>query len=1067
MELSQEIKCNILEFFDSSMDSVRYVSCDSGVMKQIPSFVSSDCTVVDFMRPSVYYTPMSPFLSLLRQKSADLSLVDEYAYSLQKNTFSSYLSTGLCDVRKDAIITSEISYEHKRCLRAIYEIFSHSVTTPIVILNAQFMDKDSFELVRMLEDSHRCKVLLCLDLTGREMTTSEATFFSELSSKQNYYEVVRHDIHESKDMAVAIEEKNFFTYENIFSFFVNCKNFLSLGNSVSYARRFMQEKSAFSFTDEQMEKIFLEIAQILFYAGYYDDAEVALNAVVESDNEELKDTSYLFMARVLYAKTAYFDSYQYVKRLLDTKHLEHRTYETYLAERYRCMILKKSINDTSDDAVYESETAGGFVDGNSLESFEIFFSLTLDSLANAEYDFTNNYISTILLVPYEELDGSSEKSAQYIKMIDEGANIAESINNEFAYSAIAHLKGDFFARVGQMEEAIEFYNKADSIRRKLDDGQSSVHIRNCIAYNSILQGDYIQAFKILHGVSDQILSLEDSNEIINTLSTVAKIYLLIGYYAECRRLLNSITKILKVYNLQSSKTFSVNDVNALQALIDIYYGKYPHAHLMCRNIKLNGIGYSPFSNVILLVLSSLFALHNQDLEKSKTLFNIAEKTLNETMPESKYLLVYINYLYAYFLFRAEEDALSDEYRKKTDEMVQEYNLTFYIEQYKEIPTRRIYTLDFFLPHFLVSLEGLERQSTKNQILFTLQKRIRDSLFLNKLMEFAGAVDSREDYIKVAVNEISDYMLCKAIYFAEVDETSDDWVTTHSIVRNSKYEPKSEDWKYLMIKTSDRKMNFVTIEGQKNIWYYNLSKYESTAALIIELDDNRNYSNEDLNILKIGLSNMQSQLTIISQREHLQRLSSIDQLSKLNNRRALEEKLDSESELIRRYENKENVKYITSITFIDLDHFKFYNDTYGHEAGDVMIESFAKLLRRIYRKVDFVSRFGGDEFVILLPGTSSVEAFRATERLREGLVEENYFIPALEKVLHRDMHDIPKEQYISFSAGICANVEIEEFSNMSLVKNAADKALYEAKETGRCRTILYTDLSDEKKQIVPR
>ena len=263
------------------------------------------------------------------------------------------------------------------------------------------------------------------------------------------------------------------------------------------------------------------------------------------------------------------------------------------------------------------------------------------------------------------------------------------------------------------------------------------------------------------------------------------------------------------------------------------------------------------------------------------------------------------------------------------------------------------------------------------------------------------------------------------------------------------------------------MNFIPIKDEKNIWYYNLSKYESTAALIIELDDNKKYSTEDLNILQIGLSNLQSQLTIISQREHLQRLSSVDQLSKLNNRRALEEKLESESELVRRYEGKEGVKYITSITFIDLDHFKFYNDTYGHEAGDVMIESFAKLLRRIYRKVDFVSRFGGDEFVILLPGTSSLEALRATERLREGIVEENYFIPALTKVLHRDMSDIPKEQYISFSAGICANVEIEESSSMALVKNAADKALYEAKETGRCKTVLYVDLSEEKKQIVPR
>ena len=634
MELSQEIKCNILEFFDSSMDSVRYVSCDSEMMKLIPSFVSSDYTVIDFMRPSYYYTPMAPFLKLLSQNPPEKSLVDEYAYSLQKDTFFSYFETEKCSVRKDVIVTSEISYEHRRCLRSLYEIFSHTLVKPIVILNSQLMDFDSFELVKMLEDSHRCKILLCLDLTDREFSTEESAFFSDLSSKPNFYETIRSDVHESKkNFSVVIEENNFFTFENIFNFFSNCKNFLSLGNSVSFAKTFLQEKSNYPFTEEQMAKILLEIAELLFYAGIYDDAEVTLNTVVASEVEEIKDRAYLFMARVLYAKTAYFDSYQYVKRLLDRNHLENRTYETFLAESYRCRILRQSLDESCDKSCEEEETED--IEGLSeLANFEIFFNLTLDSLANSEDDFTNNYISTVLLIPYNEINSDPEKAKEYLKIIDECSGIAESINNEFAISELAKLKGDILSKLEEKEEGLELYNKADSIRRKLDDGQSSVHIRNSIVDEYILQGDYLKAFKVLHGVSDQILSLEDPVEIINTLSNVARIYLLIGYCAECRRLLNSITKILQVYNLKDSKIFSVNDANALQALIDIYYGKYTHAHLVCRNIKLNGIDYSSESNVILIVLSSLFALHNKELEKSKSLFEIAEQTLNSKIPES-------------------------------------------------------------------------------------------------------------------------------------------------------------------------------------------------------------------------------------------------------------------------------------------------------------------------------------------------------------------------------------------------------------------------------------------------
>ena len=1044
MELSKEISCNIKDFF-SSMDSVRYISCDSGLMKQIPSFVSSDCIIMDFMKPSVSFTPMAPFLTVLQRAITDVSEIEAYVYGPQKNTFVSYFTDGAFACRDDIPVFEQFQYEHKRSLKSVFEIFSHVISSPLVILNAQLMDSDSFEIVRMLEDSHRCKTVVCIDLTETDLSDDRAAFFSELSAKENYYEAVREGVHESKDLMVVLEENNFFTSDNVLKFFTDCNNFFSFGNSVSYAKKLLEERPSLIFSSEKIGKILLEMAWIFFYAEDYENAEICLNSIL--DKEEFADIQisikYL-LANIFYKRKSFFDATQLVCSLIDKEELsDDSCCEIYLAHSLRCRIMQKQKNPELESKYFE----------------------TLSLFKKQEKRFINNYIETIFLIPCTVFDSENSDAKKYISAMDEAIDLSVSIDNEFSLSQAYKLKGLLYSRFLEHEEAVECLSKADVIRRKLGDVTSVVNIRNSIVNEMLVQGEYLKAFKVMVDISDQVLQLSDTKEILYTLNNISKIYLFIGYYAECRRLLNSITKIMRVYDRKSIPGYSLNDVYAMQALIDIYYGKYTHAHLCCRNIKSNGLPYSDFSNVILITLSSLFAMHNGKMEKSKKLFALAEKRLMEKIPEQKQLLVYIRYLYSYFLYRNDEEELSDAYRKNAEQVVQDENFTFYIKNYAEIPVRRIYTLDFFLPHFLVSLERLERQSTKDQILFSLKKRIRDSQFLNRLMEFAGSAETRDEYIEDVVNEISDYMLCKAIYFAKIDEDSDEWSISNSIVRNSKYMPTVEDWKYLMIKTSDSKTNFIPILD--NVWYYNLSKYESSAAVIIELDNMKKYKREDLNILKIGLSNIQSQLTILSQREHLQRLSSIDQLSKLNNRRALEEKLESESELIRRYDNKENVKYLTSITFIDLDHFKFYNDTYGHEAGDVMIESFAKLLKRIYRKVDFVSRFGGDEFIVLLPGTSSLEALRATDRLRQGIVEENYFIPALEKVLHRDMSDIPKEQYISFSAGICANTEIEDFSDMQQVKNNADKALYEAKETGRCKTVLYTELTPEKQNVKPR
>ncbi|MCR5698680.1 MAG: GGDEF domain-containing protein [Treponemataceae bacterium] len=1044
MELSKEISCNIKDFFDS-MDSVRYISCDSGLMKQIPSFVSDDCIIMDFMKPSVNFTPMAPFLSVLQKQITDVAQIEDYVYGPQKDTFVSYFSDGVSAFRDDIPVFEQFQYEHKRSLKSVFEIFSHVVASPLVILNAQLMDSDSFEIVRMLEDSHRCKTLVCIDLTETELNNDSSAFFSELSSKENYYEAVREGIHESKDLMVVLEENNFFNPDNVLKFFVDCNNFFSFGNSATYAKKLLQERPTNIFSSDKIGRIMLEMSWVFFCTEDYENAEICLNSII--DKEEFADIQVSVkycLSNIFFKRKAFFDATQLVCNLIDlSKDSDSDCCEFYLAHSMLCRIMQKQKNPELQTKYFE----------------------TLELFKNQEKRFINNYIETLFLIPCTVFDSECTEIEKYISAIDEAIELSGSIDNELALSEAYNIKGLLYSRLLKHTEAIECLNKADIIRRKLDDVTAVVNIRNSIVNEMLIQGDYLKAFKVMVEVSDQVLQLSDTKEILYTLNNVSKIYLFIGYYAECRRLLNSIAKIMRVYDKKSITGYSLNDVYAIQALIDIYYGKYTHAHLWCRNIKSNGLPYSDFSNVILITLSALFAMHNGKLEKSKKLFAVAEKRLMDKIPEQKQLLAYIRYLYSYFLYRKEEDELSDVYRKQAEQVVQDENFTFYIENYAEVPIRRIYTLDFFLPHFLVSLERLERQSTKDQILYSLKKRIRDSQFLNRLMEFAGSAETRDEYIEDVVSEISDYMLCKAIYFAKIDEDSDEWIISHSIVRNSKYLPEEGEWKYLMIKTVDSKTNFIPILD--NVWYYNLSKYESSAAVIIELDNMKKYKREDLNILKIGLSNIQSQLTILSQREHLQQLSSIDQLSKLNNRRALEEKLESESELIRRYDNKENVKYLTSITFIDLDHFKFYNDTYGHEAGDVMIESFAKLLKRIYRKVDFVSRFGGDEFIVLLPGTSSLEALRATDRLRQGIVEENYFIPALEKVLHRDMSDIPKEQYISFSAGICANTEIDDFSDMQQVKNNADKALYEAKETGRCKTVLYTELTPEKQNVKPR
>ena len=125
----------------------------------------------------------------------------------------------------------------------------------------------------------------------------------------------------------------------------------------------------------------------------------------------------------------------------------------------------------------------------------------------------------------------------------------------------------------------------------------------------------------------------------------------------------------------------------------------------------------------------------------------------------------------------------------------------------------------------------------------------------------------------------------------------------------------------------------------------------------------------------------------------------------------------------------------SLVMADVDHFKKVNDTYGHQAGDFVLEVVSHIFKSNFRKTDVVCRYGGEEFLIILPATGIQEAWTAADKMR-GLVEDKVFT-------HNDVV-IP----ITISMGV-AQVNVGEETGEQLLARA-DAALYYAKEHGRNR-----------------
>ena len=140
----------------------------------------------------------------------------------------------------------------------------------------------------------------------------------------------------------------------------------------------------------------------------------------------------------------------------------------------------------------------------------------------------------------------------------------------------------------------------------------------------------------------------------------------------------------------------------------------------------------------------------------------------------------------------------------------------------------------------------------------------------------------------------------------------------------------------------------------------------------------------------------------------------------------------------------------SLAMIDIDRFKAYNDANGHVAGDIVLERMAGIIREECREADIPARFGGEEFAVLFPKTSSSKAIEIVDRLRQIIAAEPFYH---EKTL-------PGGQ-LTISAGI-ATYPDDAVDWYSLINNA-DKALYRAKQTGRNRVVHFRELEAEEER----
>ncbi|MCX8029482.1 MAG: diguanylate cyclase [Brevinematales bacterium] len=591
-------------------------------------------------------------------------------------------------------------------------------------------------------------------------------------------------------------------------------------------------------------------------------------------------------------------------------------------------------------------------------------------------------------------------------------------NDKFKLVLHYHLLANVMVEFGNFEEAIKYDLKALRTAREVNSPNIS-HIYNSLSHIYYTTDKFDKALYFSKLSLKESISKIDIKEVCMSLVNIAYVYIITNYFNYANEVIETLMSLIQRANISKLPIHS----NTKLWVMDMYVKR-----------QLSGISS---------LFSKLLSMRDEEIEyldtEGKAFYHWGLSMIKES-PRAKiyHLRQALDYItkneFKYIeakiirdlIYQLENNRDSNGFLDNIRNFIAMRKLQHPLYEdilFKNVPVVK-------LGKIRIPGDILIQQAQHQYQITSLQSKKNELRFLNKVQE----VLIRENQENVLVNRIvrlikNSFLVEKVIFF---DREKNLLISMPDISDIEKYYIEN-------IKISDIEYPDDSLPYKYNkIIPIIFSNGETKGFLILASNDPSYFIEEEqIGTVKISALLLSNKLEIIKSQNKLEKLAKIDFLTGIPNRVEIDNFIVRELERCSRVSN-----YCFSLAIIDLDNFKFYNDTFGHIIGDVILREFAKKLSRVVRKVDFVGRFGGDEFVVIMPYTDRTKALLAAKRWFR--VFENSFWEEVILDYGNNKIEIPEDKKLSMSVGVSdiieANYDIERLFSI------ADKRLYMSKKS---------------------
>lgn len=1001
------------------------------------------------LKKEIVTTPFGPLFSwikerLLNETNIDFIFEELNIYPTHRNVIKSYVNTGIVQ-RDEDILYVDYKYEKTKMyesLLKIYNYYSKDKELWILLENLNFASYSTIKWLRwFLKQNVQCnfKILATVSSFKYIYDKYQSKFDELLQDLEFNNSVLQFD-----DLSDNIDNEELNSLENIYDLTNLGENFFyffAFEESEKFFKQRYKELIDIDKRKNDSNSIDAELAHVLIRLG---DINLLTN------NLEAAYTYY----NLLFNQLA--NNQRIKAHALQKLSLLNISKIKYSAAEKQAKLSYKIANSLNDDLL-------------KFKAYSLFFWIN----KTGEYKTTiGNFIfqddMITIAKKYNQynmlayfLTHSFRESSQDSKYYYEGHNLAEQLDNKNCVLS-AHLNTALLYSVdGEFNISILYYKKVETLLNELGDNFRLAQTYNGMGYYYMNKEQFIRA-NYYYDKALKLLRLNwNFDEICITLLNKSQNALLACDYETSERCLSILLSVISVLNLDRLRMTTIDRVYGFVSLTNFYLGNIYKSYTFVSKINTIKNDTSNHENDDELFLynfvQGLLFRHEGKAEESLEYFNKANKYMS--FIKGSLQCLYPKFILEYSITLASVGKIleSGSLRSKGINYCLERNHKFYLSILNSKPPVK-HGLGSNLSNLSWVIEAAKQQNTID----SLNNKMNEINFYSLYQEILSSGYDKDKVISSSIdllhNRFSlDYSLLvfhedstnTVVYSHNNIELSDEDLFSYTKIIKTIKEPYVTGENIVNLKLRNFFQRIIDDKLQSLICIPIINDNKLTASFICltkmdtTLINNKIILNEEnLKTISLIVKQFIETLKRIEGQEKLLRIASTDMLTGLYNRQSF---FSTINKLI---ENQKNAteKNPIILFYIDLDNFKFYNDTFGHNIGDSVLIWFGEILRSLVGKNDYAIRYGGDEFLLFFNNCTIEKAISIADKLYEKLETAKGFKEKICDFLEKDI-TIPNEKLLSCSIGITEDILSENLDVIKLV-DKADKSLYTAKKDGK-------------------